>query len=92
MATISSTTRTIGMGTEHKLSGITWAAVALVVIGALNWGLVGLFKFNLVAAIFGEMSVLSRIIYVIVAAAGLYLIADAARLREARRSGHPATV
>lgn len=92
MATTSSTTRTPAIGSEHKLSPLTWASIALVVIGALNWGLVGLFKFNLVAAIFGEMSALSRIIYVIVAAAGLYLIADAARLREARRTGHLATV
>lgn len=92
MATTStSTSRTLGRDSEHKLSAITWAAVALVVIGALNWGLVGLFGFNLVSAIFGD-SILSRIVYVVVAAAGLYLIADAARLREARRGGHLATV
>lgn len=68
-----------------KLSGLTWAAIALVTIGALNWGLVGLFAFDLVAAIFGELSLLSRIVYVLVAIAGVYLIVDAARLREARR-------
>lgn len=38
----------------------------LVLIGALNWGLVGLFNFNLVAAIFGEMTALSRLVYVLV--------------------------
>ena len=38
----------------------------LVIIGGLNWGLVGLFDFNLVAALFGEMSTLSRIVYVLV--------------------------
>jgi uncharacterized protein len=71
---------------EHrKLSGITYAAIALVVIGALNWGLVGLFNFNLVDAIFGHMSVLSRIVYVVVALGGLYMIADAFRLREEPR-------
>ncbi|MFP4316266.1 MAG: DUF378 domain-containing protein [Desulfovibrionales bacterium] len=47
-------------------------AFVLVVIGAINWGLVGLFGFNLVAAIFGEMSVLTRIIYVLVGIAGIY--------------------
>ena len=36
---------------------------ALVIIGALNWGLVGMFGFDLIAAIFGDMSVMSRIIY-----------------------------
>ncbi|RBP41581.1 DUF378 domain-containing protein [Garciella nitratireducens] len=48
------------------------AALVLMVIGSINWGLVGLFKFNLVDAIFGEMSLLSRIIYIIVGIAGLY--------------------
>lgn len=38
----------------------------LVLVGALNWGLVGLFNFDLVAAIFGEMTVLSRTVYVLV--------------------------
>ena len=47
-------------------------AIILVVIGGLNWGLVGLFNFDLVAAIFGEMSVLSRIVYTIVGLAALY--------------------
>ena len=69
--------------TPHRrsgLSGLTWFAIALVVIGALNWGLVGLFGFNLVAAIFGELSVISRIVYILVALAGVYLIFAATRL------------
>lgn len=70
---------------SYKLSPITWIAIALVVIGALNWGLVGLFRFDLVAALFGEASAISRFIYVVVAAAGLYLLVDTARLREQRR-------
>ncbi|HVH44867.1 MAG TPA: DUF378 domain-containing protein [Labilithrix sp.] len=70
---------------HHKLSGITWAAIALVVIGAINWGLVGLFNFDLVAAIFGHLTALSRVVYVLVALAGLYLVVDAARLREEPR-------
>ena len=44
----------------------------LLVIGGLNWGLVGIFSFNLVAAIFGELSVISRIIYILVAVSALY--------------------
>ena len=44
----------------------------LLAIGGLNWGLIGLFNFDLVAAIFGEMSVLSRIVYIIVGLAALY--------------------
>jgi len=38
----------------------------LVLVGALNWGLVGLFDFDLVAKIFGEMSTLSRLVYILV--------------------------
>jgi uncharacterized membrane protein YuzA (DUF378 family) len=48
----------------------------LVIIGALNWGLVGLFEFDLVAAItgtqFGDTNAISRIIYILVALSGLY--------------------
>jgi hypothetical protein len=62
------------------MSGLAWVAIVLVIIGALNWGLVGLFNFNLVAAIFGSLSALSRIIYVLVALAGLYLIYLSTRL------------
>lgn len=45
---------------------LKYIAYVLVIIGALNWGLVGLFGFDLVAAIFGEMTVVSRIIYSLV--------------------------
>jgi uncharacterized membrane protein YuzA (DUF378 family) len=69
-----------------NLTGLTWVAIALVVIGAVNWGLVGLFGFDLVAAIFGTLTPLSRIVYVLVALAGLYLLAVSfGRLREVRR-------
>ncbi|HOB21702.1 MAG: DUF378 domain-containing protein [Firmicutes bacterium] len=47
-------------------------ALILVIIGALNWGLIGLFGFDLVAAIFGTGSTLSRIIYTLVGLAGLW--------------------
>lgn len=48
-------------------------ATSLVVIGGLNWGLVGLLNFNLVATIFGDMTMLSRIIYTVVAICAIYL-------------------
>lgn len=47
-------------------------AAALLVIGGLNWGLVGAANFDLVAAIFGEMSPLSRVVYVLVGLAAVY--------------------
>ncbi len=49
-------------------------ALALVIIGGINWGLVGLFSFDLVAAIFGAGSVLARIIYILVGISALYCI------------------
>lgn len=73
-------TRTTG------LSGIAWTSIVLVVIGALNWALVGLFEWNLVASIFGRLSAVTRIIYVVVGAAGLYLIFLAPRLIQSPRS------
>ena len=48
------------------LNFLKYTSYVLVLIGALNWGLVGIFGFDLVAAIFGEMSAFSRIIYSLV--------------------------
>ena len=47
-------------------------AAILVIVGGLNWGLVGVFSFDVVAKIFGEMSVISRIVYILVGVAALY--------------------
>ena len=49
-------------------------AYIFVIIGAINWGLVGFFNFDLVAAIFGEMSLLARIVYALVGISGLLLL------------------
>ncbi len=49
-------------------------AFIILLIGGLNWGLVGIFEWNLVAAIFGTMSVLSRIIYILVVISAIYLL------------------
>ena len=49
-------------------------ALTLVIIGAINWGLIGFFGFNLVSALFGSMSMLSRIIYALIGISGLYSI------------------
>lgn len=51
-----------------------WLAVILVIIGGLNWFLVGAFNFDLVAAIFGAMSMISRIVYVLVGLSALLLL------------------
>ena len=46
-------------------------ALAFTIIGALNWGLIGLFDFNLVSSLFGDENVMTRIIYVLVGLAGI---------------------
>ena len=47
-------------------------ALVLIIIGAINWGLIGLFGFDLVATIFGEISIISRIVYGLVGLSGLW--------------------
>jgi len=59
---------------------INWIALILVIIGALNWGLVGLFNLDLVAAIFGAMTILSRTVYVLVGIAAIYIAFISAQL------------
>jgi len=56
---------------------VDWVAGALVIIGALNWGLVGAAQFDLVAAIFGAGTVAARIVYVLVGLAGVYMLVRA---------------
>ena len=51
-----------------------YTALTLSIVGAVNWGLIGFFNFNLVAFLFGSMTWLSRIIYALVGLCGLYLI------------------
>ena len=47
-------------------------ALVLIIIGAINWGLIGLFGFNLVDTLYGAMSIISRIIYTLVGISGLW--------------------
>ena len=55
--------------------GLDITALTLVIIGAINWGLIGFFKFDLVATLFGGMETLmSRIIYAIIGITGLYTL------------------
>jgi uncharacterized membrane protein YuzA (DUF378 family) len=56
-----------------KKSVLDWVVWILVIVGALNWGLIGLFNYDLVSAIFG-FGMLTRIVYDLVGLAGLYLL------------------
>ena len=63
------------------MKGLDYTLLTLVIIGAINWGLIGFFQFDLVAFIFGNMSWLSRIIYALVGLSGLYMISACGRIR-----------
>lgn len=66
------------------MRGLDITALVLVIIGAINWGLIGFFQFDLVAALFGTMSTFSRIVYALVGIAGLYAISFLGKDRETR--------
>jgi uncharacterized protein len=67
--------------------GFEWVALVLVVVGAVNWGLVGLMQFDLVAALFGgQAAPLSRVVYSLVGVAGILLLV----LRSKDAVAHPA--
>ena len=59
-----------------------YIALTLVIIGALNWLLIGLLDFDLVATLFGEMSMLSRIVYSLVGVSGLISIGLYSKIEE----------
>ena len=59
------------MGIGH-LTALDWAAMLLMIVGGVNWGLVGAFDFNLVATLFGNQTPLSRLVYAVVGIASLY--------------------
>lgn len=64
------------------MRGLNVITLVLLIVGGLNWGLVGLFDFDLVAALFGEMSPLSRIVYALVGLAAVYQLVALASGRD----------
>ncbi|MBO5167022.1 MAG: DUF378 domain-containing protein [Lachnospiraceae bacterium] len=63
-----------------RMKWLDVTALLISVIGCVNWGLIGLFGFDLVAFIFGDMSLLARIVYVVVGLCGLYLLTFLGRI------------
>ena len=62
------------------MKGLDYTVLVLVIIGAINWGLIGVFGLDLVALIFGSMSIISRIIYAVIGVCGLYAISFCGRI------------
>lgn len=59
---------------------LDYTILTLVIVGAVNWGLIGFFDFDLVSTLFGQMSLLTRIIYAAVGIGGLYAISYYGRM------------
>ena len=64
----------------RRFNAVDWIATILLIVGGLNWGLVGLADFDLVAALFGEGSTLSRLVYILVGASALYYLYTATKM------------
>jgi len=69
-----------GVITAKRMTAADWIPMLLLAIGGINWGLVGLFNFDLVAYLFGEMSGLSRIVYIAVGLSALYSLYLSSRM------------
>ena len=64
----------------NKPMFLDWLAFILVIIGGLNWGLVGIFNWDLVSTIFGAMTIASRIVYTLVGLSALYMLITAPKM------------
>ncbi len=58
-----------------RFTFVDWIAMVLVIIGGLNWGAIGISGFDMIAAVFGDMTIASRFIYVLIGIAAVYLAA-----------------
>ena len=66
--------RRSSVGSSSKMSAVDWIAMALLIVGGLNWAMVGLFGVDVVASLFGVQSPISRLVYVLVGLSALYSI------------------
>jgi len=69
-----------GITRASRMSVPDWVATALMIVGGINWGLVGVLDFDLVATLFGEQTPLTRLIYAVVGLAALYGVYMAIKL------------
>ena len=71
---------------DSRMNGLDWLALAVMMLGGMNWALVGAFDFDAVATLFGPGSIIARILYILVGIAALW---GFAMMRLARRAGMP---
>ena len=65
-----------------KMGGLDWVAFILVIVGGLNWGLVGLFQVDVVASVFGDMTSVARVVYTLVGLGALYMLVGAGKMKD----------
>lgn len=63
-----------------RMGALDWIAMTLLIVGGLNWGAVGLFEMDVVARLFGEMTPISRLIYVLVGLSALWSIYTSSKM------------
>jgi uncharacterized membrane protein YuzA (DUF378 family) len=71
---------------QSAMSALDYLAMALLIVGGMNWAMVGLFDVDVVASVFGAGSPATRLVYVLVGIAALYAIWTAAKMGRGRRS------
>ena len=69
---------------RSRMNALDWIAMVLLIVGGLNWGMVGLFDFNLVSTLFGTQTPLSRIVYVLVGLAALYSVYTSSKMASSK--------
>jgi uncharacterized protein len=65
-----------------NFNAIDWLALAVLAIGGINWGLIGVFSFDLVSSLFGDMTTVSRIVYGLVGVSAIYMLFSALMISE----------
>ena len=70
----------------RRFNALDWIAMILLIVGGLNWGLVGLADFDLVATLFGEGSGFSRLVYILVGLAALFCLYTTTKMGRRTRS------
>ena len=77
--------RTVGGMHRTKMNALDWIAMVLLIVGGLNWGLIGLFNYDLVASLFGTQSSVSRLVYVLVGLSALYSIYTSSKMASSQQ-------
>lgn len=68
--------------TSSRLDNLQWFAQTLLIVGGINWGLLGLFNFDFVAFLFGPLTLLSKIVYIMIGLSALYILYSQAKVSD----------